>query len=125
MITGRPWFTSWGLSFRWRSQLSCTLCSIIPVDDNWIVQCGTVTQGPFMTKGRALRLAFAEAMTLRARGQRSRVSLRTGAVEFLQSTVCVPISKLHDVFAHRRLLHNASLDFDGARPYLNGNVCTA
>jgi hypothetical protein len=60
-------------------QMSCTLCAIIPVGADWIVQCGTTTQGPFMTKGRALRLAFAEAMTLRARGQRSRVSVQDGS----------------------------------------------
>ena len=59
--------------------MSCTLCAIIPVGDKWIVQCGTVTQGPFMKKGIAHRLAFAEAMTLRARGQRSRVSVQDGS----------------------------------------------
>ena len=68
-----------GASFRWRSQLPCTLCAIIPVGDDWIVQCATVTQGPFVTKGIALRLAFAEALALHAEGQRSRVSVQDGS----------------------------------------------
>ena len=79
MIMGRPRSTDEAFLSGGGPQLSCTLCAIIPVGDDWIVQCGTATQGPFMTKGRALRLAFAEAMTLRARGQRSRVSVQDGS----------------------------------------------
>jgi hypothetical protein len=60
-------------------QLSCTLCSIIPVGGNWIVRCGTVDHGPFMSKGIAVRLAFAEALAVCAKGQRSRVSIQDSA----------------------------------------------
>jgi hypothetical protein len=63
-------------------KVHCALCSIIPVGSQWIVQCGTVDHGPFMSKGIALRHAFAEAQAIRAKGQRSRVSVqdRSGKV---------------------------------------------
>ncbi len=60
-------------------QVHCALCSIIPVGGNWIVRCGTVDHGPFMSKGIALRRAFAEAQAVRAKGQRSRVSVQDGS----------------------------------------------
>ena len=48
-------------------------------------------------------------------GSAQEFQFKTGAVEFPLSTVCVPLSKPHDVLGHRRLLHNASLDFGGGR----------
>ena len=69
----------WGFFSRRGSSMSCTLYSIVPVDGKWIVQCGTDNRGPFMSKGIALRLAFAEASAVHAKGQRSRVSIQDGA----------------------------------------------
>ena len=60
-------------------QVHCALCSIIPVGGNWIVQCGTVDHGPFVSKGTAVRRAFAEARAVHAKGQRSRVSVQDGS----------------------------------------------
>ncbi len=76
---GKPRSTGWGFFFP-VEVINCPApCAIIPAGDDWIVQCGTVSQGTFMTSGRALRLAFAEAMTLRARGQRARASVEDGS----------------------------------------------
>jgi len=69
----------WGFFFSIGHQVHCTLCSIIPVGGQWIVQCGTVDHGPFVSKGTALRHAFAEAQAVRAKGQPSRVSVQDGS----------------------------------------------
>jgi hypothetical protein len=68
-----------GFFFSIGHQVHCTLCSIVPVGGQWIVQCGTVEHGPFMLKGTALRHAFAEAQAVRAKGQPSRVSVQDGS----------------------------------------------
>ena len=61
--------------------MSCIVCSVIPIDGNWIVESGTVRQGPYMSNGMALRVAATEALALHKLGQRSRISVQNSAGE--------------------------------------------
>ncbi len=54
----------------------CTACTVIPLADSWIVQCGADSHGPYLSNGMALRVATAEALSLRRQGRRSKISLQ-------------------------------------------------
>lgn len=56
--------------------MSCIACTVTPMADNWIVQCGEDRHGPYLSNGMALRVATAEALSLRRQGRRSKISLR-------------------------------------------------
>jgi hypothetical protein len=43
------------------NQVPCILCSIIPVGDNWIVQCGTADHGLF-TSQKLEDFGFSDAL---------------------------------------------------------------
>ena len=57
----------------------CIACSVIPVDSEWVVECGTESHGPYMSNRMALRVAISEALELRRQGRRSRISVRNSA----------------------------------------------
>jgi len=65
-----------------KNEMSCTACSIIPVDGHWLVTCGKTSRGPYMSNGIAVRVAITEALAFHRQGQRSRVSIqdRTGRI---------------------------------------------
>jgi hypothetical protein len=58
--------------------MSCTICSVISVDNNWVVECGKISHGPYMSNDIALRVAIAEALAIRQQGQRARVLVQDG-----------------------------------------------
>ena len=39
--------------------MSCTACSVIQVDGNWVVECGKTRHGPYLSDGLAVRIAIA------------------------------------------------------------------
>jgi hypothetical protein len=49
--------------------------------DSWIVQCGADSHGPYLSNGMALRVATAEALSLRRQGRRSKISVQNRAGE--------------------------------------------
>jgi hypothetical protein len=65
-----------------KNEMSCTACSVIPVDGNWLVECGKVSHGPYMSNGIAVRVAITEALALRRQAQPSKISIqdRTGRI---------------------------------------------
>jgi hypothetical protein len=72
----------------------CTVCSVIPVDGNWIAKCGMVDHGPYMSNGMALRVATSEALELRRQGRRSRISVQNSAGEVIvEYCLCADFKK--------------------------------
>jgi len=61
--------------------MHCTVCSVVPVDGNWFAKCGTVSHGPYMSAGIAVRIATSEALEIRRQGRRSRISVQNTAGE--------------------------------------------
>jgi hypothetical protein len=59
--------------------MSCTACSVIPVDGDWFVECGKIMHGPYLSNGIALRIAVSEAQTLLRQGKQSRISVQDSA----------------------------------------------
>jgi hypothetical protein len=57
----------------------CTVCSVIPVDGDWLVEYGKTIHGPYLSNGIALRVAVSEAQALHRQGQRSRISVQDNA----------------------------------------------
>jgi len=56
--------------------MSCTGCTLLPLRDAWMAECGNGRQGPYLSKGMAFRVAAAEAQALRRRGSNVRISIR-------------------------------------------------
>jgi hypothetical protein len=56
--------------------MSCTACTLRPVVNGWIAECGNMRQGPYMSKGLAFRIAATEALMLCRQGQRARISIQ-------------------------------------------------
>ncbi|MBI5910794.1 MAG: hypothetical protein HY848_12690 [Betaproteobacteria bacterium] len=59
--------------------MSCTACTLIPVGNGWIAECGTARQGPYLSKGVAFRIVVTEALVLRRNGQPVRISVQDGS----------------------------------------------
>jgi hypothetical protein len=59
--------------------MSCTVCSVIPLDSNWVVECGGTSHGPYLSNDIALRVAIAEALAIRRQGQRATVLVQDGS----------------------------------------------
>ena len=59
--------------------MSCTVCSVIPLDNNWVVECGATNHGPYLSNDIALRVAIAEALAIRRQGQRATVLVQDGS----------------------------------------------
>jgi hypothetical protein len=78
--------------------MACACCSVIPIDVGWIVECEKATHGPYMSNGMALRVATAEALSIRRLGRRSRVSVQNNAGEIIaEYCLCDELT-----LAHRR-----------------------
>ena len=62
--------------------MPCTFCTLLPVGNGWIAECGMTQQGPYLSKGMAFRVAASAAQALRRRGERVKISIQdeTGAV---------------------------------------------
>jgi hypothetical protein len=60
--------------------MPCTACSVISIDDNWIVQCEKFTLGAYMSNGMALRLATREQLDSTGEGGVQEIQFRTGLV---------------------------------------------
>jgi len=56
--------------------MSCTVCTVLPVRNAWIAECGRNRQGPYLSKGMALRVAAVEAQALRQRGNNVRIAVQ-------------------------------------------------
>jgi len=56
--------------------MSCTICTLLPLRNAWIAECGTSRQGPYLSKGMALRVAAAEAQARRRRGDNVRIAVQ-------------------------------------------------
>jgi hypothetical protein len=54
--------------------MPCIACRVVAADGEWIVQRQSVRLGPYHAQETALRVALAEALALRRRGCRVRVS---------------------------------------------------
>ncbi len=59
--------------------MSCTVCSVIPVDGTWVVEHGTTRHGPYMSDGIALQVAQGEALALCRKGLSAKISVEDGA----------------------------------------------
>jgi hypothetical protein len=62
--------------------MSCIACTLRPVANGWIAECGNTQQGPYLSKAVAFRIAATEALVLRRHGQRVRIAIQdeSGAV---------------------------------------------
>ena len=62
--------------------MPCIACTLRPVANGWVADCGNAQQGPYLSKGVAFRIAATEALVLRRHGQRVRISIQdeSGAV---------------------------------------------
>jgi len=62
--------------------MSCTVCTLLPVGNGWIAECGKTQQGPYLSKGMAFRVAATEAQSLRRRGKDVQIAIKdeTGEV---------------------------------------------
>ncbi len=62
--------------------MSCTVCTLLPVGNGWIAECGMTQRGPYLSKGMAFRVATSEAQALRRRGQDVQIAIQdeTGEV---------------------------------------------
>jgi hypothetical protein len=74
--------------------MSCTVCSVIPLDNNWVVECGATSHGPYLSNDIALRVAIAEALAIRRQGQRATVLVQMAAGGHTPAIASVPILKL-------------------------------
>jgi hypothetical protein len=61
--------------------MSCTVCTLLPVNNGWIAVCGATRQGPYLSKGIAFRIAEAEAVVLRRQGQAVKISIQDATGE--------------------------------------------
>ena len=59
--------------------MSCTACTLVPVGNGWIAECGSTRQGPYLSKGVAFRIVITEALVLRRNGQPVRISIQDGS----------------------------------------------
>jgi hypothetical protein len=74
----------------------CTACTVIPTADAWIVQCGAECHGPYLSNGMALRIATAQALSLRRQGRRSKISVQNRAGDTsVEYCLCDPFKKSH------------------------------
>jgi hypothetical protein len=60
--------------------MPCTSCSVISIDDNWIVQCEKFTLGAYMSNEMALRLATREQLDSAGEGGVQKLQFRTELV---------------------------------------------
>ena len=54
--------------------MACVVCAVIPAKNGWAVERESARQGPYQTHDIALRVALAEALAFRRKGQPVRVS---------------------------------------------------
>jgi len=61
------------------NDVPCTVCSVVPVDTDWFVECRKTSHGPYLTNGIALRVAVSEAQAIYRQGNNSKISVQDRA----------------------------------------------
>jgi|SRR6185369_4586902 len=56
--------------------ISCVDCTLLPVRNGWVAECGLERHGPYLSKGMAFRVAAAEARALRQSGSNVRIAIQ-------------------------------------------------
>lgn len=61
------------------NDISCTVCSVIPLGGAWFVEHGSTRHGPYMADGIAIQVAIGEALMFRRKELAARVSVQDGS----------------------------------------------